>query len=139
MALILNIETATPVCSVCIAKDGVPVDYRENTDGNAHAKMLTVFIEELMASTGITMSAIDAVAVSGGPGSYTGLRIGTSVAKGLCYSLDRPLISVSTLLALAFGISKKVNIKDAFYMPVIDARRMDVYTSIFDHVLNPVP
>lgn len=138
MPLILNIETASPVCSVCLAKDGVLVDYREDLTGNSHAKILTVFIAELFSANNIPVAALDAVAVSAGPGSYTGLRIGTSVAKGLCYALDKPLITIPTLLCLAAGMQQKEHMSSVFYMPVLDARRMDVYTSIYDSGLNEV-
>jgi tRNA threonylcarbamoyladenosine biosynthesis protein TsaB len=138
MALILNIETASPVCSVCLSKDGVLIDCREDLTGNSHAKILTVFINDLFAENGISMAALDAVAVSAGPGSYTGLRIGTSVAKGLCYALNKPLIAVPTLLSMAKGMQQNYNVSSAYYMPVLDARRMDVYTSIYDSGLNEV-
>ena len=138
MALILNIETSSPVCSVCLAKDGMLIDFREDLKGNSHAKILTIFIDELFSKNKISIAELDAVAVSAGPGSYTGLRIGTSVAKGLCYALNKPLIAVPTLLSLATGIQQKQNISSAYYMPVMDARRMDVYTTIFDSSLNEV-
>lgn len=138
MALILNIETSTTVCSVCLAKDDAIIDFRENKSGNSHAKILTVFIDELFRSNNISPAEIDAVAVSAGPGSYTGLRIGVSVAKGLCYALNKPLISVPTLLALANGIQQKQNDIHSVYMPVMDARRMDVYTAIFNYELSEV-
>ena len=136
MALILNIETSSPVCSVCLAKDGILLDYREDQKGNSHAKILTVFIDSLLSENKISIHELDAVAISSGPGSYTGLRIGTSVAKGLCYALNKPLITVPTLLSLATAIQKKTNDASAYYMPVMDARRMDVYTAIFDSNLN---
>ena len=138
MALILNIETSTTVCSVCLAKDETIIDYREDKSGNSHAKILTVFIDELFKSNSISLAELDAVAVSAGPGSYTGLRIGLSVAKGLCYALNKPLISVPTLLALANGIQQKQNVSTAYYMPVIDARRMDAYTAVYNWNLTEV-
>lgn len=138
MALILNIETASPVCSVCLAKDETIIDFREDKTGNSHAKILTVFIDELFKTNNIPISELDAVAVSAGPGSYTGLRIGTSVAKGLCYALNKPLIAVPTLLAMANGIQQKQKDTSAFYMPVLDARRMDVYTAIYNSELKTV-
>lgn len=138
MALILNIETSTTVCSVCLAKDDLVIDYREDKSGNSHAKILTLFIDELFKSNNILLSELDAVAVSAGPGSYTGLRIGVSVAKGLCYALNKPLISVPTLLALATGIKQKHNSPNAHYIPVIDARRLDVYTAVFNYELSEV-
>lgn len=139
MALILNIETSTTVCSVCLAKDDLVIDYREDKSGNSHAKVLTVFIDDLFKSNNLSLAALDAIAVSAGPGSYTGLRIGISVAKGLCYALNKPLISVPTLPALANAIQQKQNTPPAaHYMPVIDARRMDVYTAIFNYELCEV-
>lgn len=137
MPLILNIETATQVCSVCLSRDGEVIDYREDTSGNSHARVLTTFIVQLFANNNLSMVDLSAVAVSAGPGSYTGLRIGTSVAKGLCYALNIPLIAVPTLQALAAGIQSKAGIQhDACYMPMIDARRMDAYVGIYDSCLS---
>ena len=132
MPLILNIETSSIICSVCLAGDGRLIDYREDMQGNSHARVLTVFIEDLMLKNNLSFQELDAIAVSAGPGSYTGLRIGTSTAKGLCYALNKPLIAVPTLLAMANGIMKTVAIPDAAYMPALDARRMDIYTAVFD-------
>lgn len=132
MALILNIETATPVCSVCLSADDRVIDFRADVSGNSHAKMLTVFIEEICTANRISFSELNAVALSAGPGSYTGLRIGTSVAKGLCYTLNIPLIAVPTLQALAAAIQQKASVGKAVYLPVLDARRMDVYSAIYD-------
>lgn len=132
MPLILNIETTSTICTVCLAKDGVLLDYRKDPQGNSHARVLTVFIEELIKSNHLTLADLDAIAVSSGPGSYTGLRIGTSVAKGLCYALNKPLIAVPTLLSMAGGMVQKANDKIAAYMPAVDARRMDIYTAVFD-------
>jgi tRNA threonylcarbamoyladenosine biosynthesis protein TsaB len=101
MGLILNLETATQICSVCLAKDGKLLDIRELDQKNMHAEVINTFIIELIASADVGFKDIDAVAVSMGPGSYTGLRIGVSTAKGLCYALDKPLISVATLDSLA--------------------------------------
>lgn len=138
MPLILNIETSSPICSVCLSKDETVIDFREDRTGNSHAKILTVFIDELFKKNNISLSELDAVAVSAGPGSYTGLRIGTSVAKGLCYALNKPLISVPTLLALAVGIQKKTNDAVAYYMPVMDARRMDAYVAVYNSALEEI-
>jgi len=132
MPLILNIETSSTICSVCLAKDGVLVDYRQDKQGNSHARVLTVFIEDLVQKNNLALSDLDAIAVSAGPGSYTGLRIGTSVAKGLCYALNKPLIAVPTLAAMAGAMLIKANDPDAVYMPAIDARRMEIYTAIFN-------
>ena len=138
MALILNIETSSPICSVCLAKDGQVIDYREDRQGNSHARILTVLIDEIMRSNSLTYKGIDAIAVSAGPGSYTGLRIGTSTAKGLCYAMNKPMIAIPTLLSLAIGIQQKVKSDTAFYLPVVDARRMDIYTALFDRQCNEV-
>lgn len=138
MGLILNIETSSEVCSVCLAKDGVLIDYRQDASGNSHAKALTVFIHELFAANGLSMNTLDAVAVSAGPGSYTGLRIGTSVAKGLCYALNKPLIAVPTLTALGAGIRKAVNKATACFLPLLDARRMDAYAVVLNANLEEV-
>jgi tRNA threonylcarbamoyladenosine biosynthesis protein TsaB len=138
MALILNIETSTEVCSVAIARDGELIHMRENLSGQNHAMLLTLFIQELLAESNIAIEQIEAVAVSGGPGSYTGLRIGVSVAKGICYAANLPLIAITSLEAMAhyvminlseFYYGEKKNI---LYCPMIDARRMEVYTSFFD-------
>jgi tRNA threonylcarbamoyladenosine biosynthesis protein TsaB len=137
MAKILNIETATQLCSVALSKDGRLIALKESNEKNAHSKILTTFIDEIFEEVSLGISSVDAVAVSMGPGSYTGLRIGVSTAKGICYALDKPLISVSTLQAMAWGMSKLVNLgalhnKKILYVPMIDARRMEVYTAMFN-------
>jgi len=139
MALILNIETSTAICSVCLSKDGKLLDYREDRQGTSHAKLLTVFIDQLLKTNQLSPQNLDSIAVSSGPGSYTGLRIGISVAKGLCYALDKPLIAVPTLVALAAGIEQHANDVAAFYMPCIDARRMDVYTALYQRGKEVTP
>lgn len=130
MGFILNIETATKNCSVCIAKDGVAVSLREYAgEGYAHAEKLHVFIDEALKEAGIAYKDLGAVAVSMGPGSYTGLRIGVSAAKGLCYALYVPLIAVDTLELLA----RKITVQQGeTIIPMIDARRMEAYTALFD-------
>jgi len=134
MSLILQIETATTVCSVALAMDGVVLAYKQIDERNIHAEVITVFIDELVATAGITYHELDAVAVSCGPGSYTGLRIGVSTAKGLCYALDKPLIAIETLEAMAWGaINAAAYIDEKLLLcPMIDARRMEVYTAIFN-------
>jgi len=138
MALILNIETSTEVCSVALARDGVVIHSRENLTGQNHAMLVTVFIEELLAESNLAIEQLDAVAVSGGPGSYTGLRIGVSVAKGICYASRLPLISITSLEAMAhhvihdpdhYQLPKTNNV---LFCPMIDARRMEVYTAFYD-------
>lgn len=138
MSLLLNIETSSPVCSVCLAENGNLIDYRENTDGNSHARLLTVIIEELLAANKISFTDLSAVAVSSGPGSYTGLRIGVSVAKGLCYSLNIPLISVRTLASIASNIQQKTNSTLSYYLATMDCKRMDAFVAIFDQQGNEV-
>ena len=137
MALLLAIETSTKNCSVALFENGVLLQLKEqNSDKYLHAEKLTLFIEELIKRTGINLKEIDGIILSKGPGSYTGLRIGTSTAKGLCYSLDIPLVTISTLRAMAFGMSSKQDYK--LYCPMIDARRMEVFSSIYDHKNNKV-
>jgi len=132
MALILNIDTSSPVCSVCLAEDGTVIAERNDLTENQHASRLTTFINELMDDQNIRLKDLSAVALSSGPGSYTGLRIGASVAKGICYGLDKPLISVSTLQGLAYVMSVTRPDPDGIYIPMLDARRNDVYMSIYD-------
>ena len=128
MSYILNIETATKNCSVALAKDGKTVLCKEIAEeGYSHAERLHVFIEEIIKEAGITFQDISAIAVSQGPGSYTGLRIGVSAAKGLCYALGIPLIAVDTLQVLA----SQTNISNGLIIPMLDARRMEVYSAIF--------
>lgn len=138
MALILNIETSTEVCSVSLAKDGEVLFLKESAEGMNHSRLLTVFIEQLFSENKLDIKSLDAVAVSKGPGSYTGLRIGVSVAKGLCYGLGIPLISVSSLEILGIYTALNVNrlgqIKsgiEPLFCPMIDARRMEVYTALY--------
>ena len=132
--LILLIETATTTCSVALAEDGRILSKKELNERNIHASHITLFIDEVMHLAGKMYTDLDAVAVSQGPGSYTGLRIGVSTAKGLCFALDIPLIAVSTLQAMAVGVLENISIKDekTLLCPMIDARRMEVYTSLFD-------
>ena len=128
LGYILNIETATKNCSVALAKEGETIFCKEIAEeGYSHAERLHVFIEDIIKETGITLRDLSAVAVSQGPGSYTGLRIGVSAAKGLCYALDIPLIAVDTLQALA----SQVIISNGLIIPMIDARRMEVYSAVF--------
>ena len=129
MALVLNIETATTNCSVSLSKDGETLILKEDKDsGYSHAEKLHVYINELFKEANINPKDIDAVAVSKGPGSYTGLRIGVSAAKGLCFALDKPLLAVSTLEILAH----QVKINQGYIVPMLDARRLEVYAAVFD-------
>jgi len=128
---ILNIETSTKACSVALHKNGELIVSREDVTTNfSHSEKLLKFISELFSDAKLSLSDLDAIAVSMGPGSYTGLRIGVSTAKGLCYGLDIPLISISTLKAMSFGMA--LEIKADLYCPMIDARRMEVYSAFFD-------
>jgi len=137
MACILNIETATEVCSVTVAKDGVIIFRKEETKGPSHAVLLGVFVNEATNKLRSEGLKLDAVAVSCGPGSYTGLRIGVSEAKGLCYGLNIPLIALNTLKIMAYGVLKNQHIdKDALLCPMIDARRMEVYDVILNNELE---
>ncbi|MBP6556856.1 MAG: tRNA (adenosine(37)-N6)-threonylcarbamoyltransferase complex dimerization subunit type 1 TsaB [Flavobacterium sp.] len=130
MNYILNIETATKNCSVSLALNGETVLCKEIAEqGYSHAEKLHVFIEEILKESGINLRELKAVAVSKGPGSYTGLRIGVSTAKGLCYALGIPLIAVDTLQVLA----QKVAVEKGVIVPMIDARRMEVYSAVFDN------
>ena len=140
MAFIINIETSTEVCSVNLSKNGKLLFEKESIDGLNHSELLTVFIEELFRENNLEMKSIDAVAVAKGPGSYTGLRIGVSVAKGLCYALGKPLIALSTPDAMGiftsqnpeqFSIESK-NLNSLLFCPMIDARRMEVYTALYN-------
>ena len=128
MIYILNIETATKNCSVALAKEGRTILCKEIAeDGYSHAERLHVFIEEIIKEAGITFQDLSAIAVSQGPGSYTGLRIGVSAAKGLCYALEIPLIAVDTLQVLA----SQAKVSSGLIIPMLDARRMEVYSAIF--------
>ena len=135
MAIILNIETATTNCSVSLSKDGEILVLKEDkSSGYSHAETLHVFIDDVFKEAKIQPSAIDAIAVSKGPGSYTGLRIGVSTAKGLCFALNKPLIATDTLEALA----NQIIFNDGFIVPMLDARRMEVYSAIYNSNLELV-
>ncbi|QSE97942.1 tRNA (adenosine(37)-N6)-threonylcarbamoyltransferase complex dimerization subunit type 1 TsaB [Fulvivirga lutea] len=138
MSIILSIETATPICSVALHADDMLIGKISIQKGQSHSSVLNEAIHNLINLVNISLKDLSAVAVSKGPGSYTGLRIGTSTAKGLCYALDIPLISVETLTAMAKGV---INIHKHLLCPMLDARRMEVYASVFTsdlHVLNPI-
>lgn len=135
MVIILNIETATKNCSVSIAKNETVLVLKELNDGNySHAEKLHPFIQDILKEADVTLKEIDAVAVSKGPGSYTGLRIGVSAAKGLCFAFDKPLISIETLESLAHSVS----VEEGFIIPMLDARRMEVYATVFNTSYNQV-
>lgn len=131
---ILQIETATPACSVAISENGETIAKVEADAPNLHASHLTLFIEQVLEKAMVARGDLAAVAISMGPGSYTGLRIGVSTAKGLCYALDIPLIAVNTLEGMVYGFVPKGNSIDAapIFVPMIDARRMEVYMAKYD-------
>ncbi len=132
--MILQIETATASCSIALANEGNVLGFKQITGRNVHAERITLFIEELIMQAGIKYNDLSAIAVSCGPGSYTGLRIGISTAKGLCFALDKPLIAVETLEAMASGLANRYSGAmdgDTLLCPMIDARRMEVYTAVF--------
>jgi len=133
--LLLQLETATSVCSCALSIDGRTIAVKEENEPNIHGAFLTLFIQELMEDAGYELTQLDGIAVSMGPGSYTGLRIGVSTAKGLCYALDKPLLAVNTLDAMASGYLQRRGINDAtstYLCPMIDARRMEVYLAVYD-------
>lgn len=142
MALILSIETGTDICSVALSNDGELMALRESNEGRDHAKKVALFVDELLKETGVQPADLDAIAVGKGPGSYTGLRIGVSFAKGMCYALNIPLISVGSLDALVQVAREDydagiIDIEDddwgkATLCPMVDARRMEVYTQLFN-------
>lgn len=136
MALLLLIETGTNICSIGLAKDGELLAFRES-DERDHSNRAARFVDDLLLQTGYKAADLSAVAIGKGPGSYTGLRIGVSLAKGLCYALNIPLIAINSLEAMAV-IAKESFAKGACYIPMIDARRMEVYAQVFDNQLNPL-
>lgn len=139
MALILTLETSSTVCSVALALEGRLLGASELRLEKSHSSHITVLVQQLVENCGYSLKDLSAVAVSGGPGSYTGLRIGTSTAKGLCYSLNIPLIAVSTLQALARQVRQNTaRPEDYLFCPMIDARRMEVYTGIYKADLTEV-
>lgn len=136
--LILHIETATEVCSVCISKGDSLVAVCEAEGPNEHSRVITLLIEKCLHDACTELGELDAVALSSGPGSYTSLRVGTSAAKGICYALEKPLLVVDTLRSLALAALLTEKDDEALYCPMIDARRMDVYTRLFDGANQPV-
>ena len=139
--MILCLETATPVCSVALNDTCCTLALRETEGQNAHSEKITNFIREVMETAKIDYKQLDAVAVSQGPGSYTGLRIGVSTAKGICYAADLPLMAIDTLDAMAYGMKEKLGSQlseNDLLIPMIDARRMEVYAAIFDANLNKI-
>lgn len=137
MALILQLETGTSSCSVALASDGQVLAIKEQQEVNIHASHLTLFINEVLKAANKSYEDLDAVAVSMGPGSYTGLRIGVSTAKGLCFALDIPLLAVSTLQSMA-SAKQSLATEKTMLCPMIDARRMEVYLAVYDFNLSPI-
>ena len=135
MACILNIETATDICSVAIGKEGKLLHQEMETETYAHTRVLTLLIDRCLEAAQIKMQDLDALAISSGPGSYTALRVGTATAKGICYALDLPLISIPTLQLLAAAMLTDTAEAQNLYLPMIDARRMEVYTATYDSSL----
>ncbi|WP_158795753.1 tRNA (adenosine(37)-N6)-threonylcarbamoyltransferase complex dimerization subunit type 1 TsaB [Pedobacter sp. L105] len=138
MATILQIETATQVCSAALSVNGETIALKELAAQNIHAGSLTLFIEEVMEKAGVSYTDLDAVAVSSGPGSYTGLRIGVSTAKGICFAVDKPLIGISTLRMMAKGFLTLFPDYTGLVCPMIDARRMEVFTGLYDASLQEI-
>lgn len=137
--MLLHLETATDVCSAALSHQGRLLGYKESVEPRVHAAMLTVFMEELLRDAGVEAATVDAVSISSGPGSYTGLRIASSAAKGFCYAMGKPLIALDTLEIMAAGFKEEYNIDaNALLCPMIDARRDEVYTALFDTRLNSV-
>lgn len=136
MAKILLLETATSVCSVALSVNGKIVAAKEEIGLNLHASKLTLFIQEVLQSAQVNFNELNAVCISKGPGSYTGLRIGTSTAKGLCFALDIPLLAINTLEMMAMGFRTKNPNYKGLLCPMIDARRMEVYSTILDSDLK---
>ena len=140
MSCILHIETSTKACSVALSENGSLIFHKEDLDGPNHAVVCGVYVDEALSFANSHAIPVDAVAVSEGPGSYTGLRIGVSLAKGVCYGRDLPLLSVPTLKLLCVPVllGKKELPEDAWLVPMIDARRMEVYSAIYDRALREV-
>ena len=136
---IINIETATTVCSVAVSENGKVIIEKVSFDGPSHASLLGVFVEEAIKESKSLGLKIDAVAVSSGPGSYTGLRIGVSMAKGLCFGNNIPLLNIHTLDILAYKAINDIAVPaDTLFCAMLDARRMEVYTAMYDHTLKKI-
>lgn len=138
MALILNIDTATTTGSVSLSRDGQVLQTLVNEKQQDHAATMILFVQQILKEQGITPAELDAVAVSAGPGSYTGLRVGVATAKGLCYAWNKPLLAISTLKMMAQGLVADVKESTALYCPMLDARRQEVFMGLYDAALNEV-
>jgi tRNA threonylcarbamoyladenosine biosynthesis protein TsaB len=134
--LILLLETSTEVCSVSLSCNGKIIHERHTLEANSHTEYLTILIQTCLAEGGYTPGSLDAIALSGGPGSYTSLRIGAATAKGICYAIGCPLISLSSLDILAAGVKEHHLLPGDYIIPMLDARRMEVYQAVFEHPMN---
>ena len=138
MSYIINIDTATEAAHVSIAQDGKILQALKNESQKDHGAFVQTAIQQLLKTTALSFTSIDAIAVTAGPGSYTGLRVGMASAKGLCYALNKPLIALSTLQVLTTAaLSISNNQPDILYCPMIDARRMEVFTALYNNILTP--
>lgn len=139
MSLILCVETATETCSIALSQDGLCLKEHTLDEHMRHSSALTPMIKELLSATALSTVDLDAVCVSDGPGSYTGLRVGVTTAKAMCFAHNIPLIAISSLMSIAYGVRKEISKDDnALIIPTIDARRMEVYLAIYDHRLTPI-
>ena len=138
MSIILNIDTAQETAFVCISENGKPLHFLKNQNQKYHAAFIHMAINELLINTGMKMQSLDAVAVTKGPGSYTGLRVGMAAAKGICYALQKPLIAINTLELMAFQMIETASNTECLYCPMIDARRMEVFTAVYDAGLQEI-
>ncbi len=144
MPLLLNIDTATEHASVCISKNGKVIALEESTEQKNHASFIQPAVAKLMGDNGLRLTDLDAVAVTIGPGSYTGLRVGLASAKGICYALNKPLLTLNTLQVMARGAMDHCLLNSiqpdstTLFCPLIDARRMEVFTAVYDSVLNEI-
>lgn len=140
MALIMNIETSAEHCSVTLADKGIIIDSLTEKEERSHASSLAVLIDKIIQKNNLSINSLSAVAISQGPGSYTGLRIGTSTAKGICYGLDIPLIAVDTLQAMSWGVKQTLKVDksegEILFCPMLDARRMEIYTATYNYQLS---
>ncbi len=136
MPLILNIDTSTEIASISLTKDGSSLQIIKNEEQKDHAKWLHPAIEQMVSDAGYQIKNLDAVAVASGPGSYTGLRVGMAAAKGLCYALDIPLITENTLKLMAFSVQQQAQQSALLICPMIDARRLEVFTAVYNHQLE---
>ncbi|PSL49081.1 tRNA threonylcarbamoyladenosine biosynthesis protein TsaB [Chitinophaga niastensis] len=138
MALILNIDTATTIGSVSLSHDGQVLQTMVNEKQQDHAATMILFVQQILREQGMTAAALDAIAVSAGPGSYTGLRVGVATAKGLCYAWNKPLLAISTLQLMAQGLYSEIKDEQAWYCPMLDARRQEVFMALYDAGLNEI-